>query len=90
MQPVWHETADYSTSEFTFQTGTPFNASFESPRVRDPRTLRLAGRQSNSPETIFFSTPFVPGVWHNFALTLGWASKCVSPSPPPPPLTVPR
>lgn len=73
--PVWHETADFSTSEFTFQTGTPFNASFESPRVRNPRTLRLAGRQSNSPETIFFSTPFVPGVWHNFAITMGWESN---------------
>ncbi|KZV87211.1 hypothetical protein EXIGLDRAFT_652353 [Exidia glandulosa HHB12029] len=73
--PVWHETADFSTSEFTFQTGTPFNASFENPQVHNPRTLRLAGRQSNSPETIFFSTPFTLGVWHNFALTLGWETN---------------
>ena len=61
---------------FKFQTETPFNASCESPPVRDPRTLRLAGHQSNSLETIF-STPFKPGVCHNFALTVDWTSKCV-------------
>ncbi|KAI0797405.1 hypothetical protein BC629DRAFT_1581687 [Irpex lacteus] len=72
--PVWHETADFSTSEITFLTGKPFNQSFD-PTVHNPRTLRLAGRQSNSPETTFFQTPFVENVWHNFALTLGWESN---------------
>lgn len=73
-QPVWHETADFSTSEITFLTGTPFNHSFD-PTVRNPKTLRLAGRQSNSPETTFFQTPFTDNVWHNWAVTLGWDSK---------------
>jgi len=77
--PVWHETNDYSTSQITFQTGTPFNASFEDGGVvHDPRTLRLAGRQSNSPETIFFQTPFTEDVWHNFAVTLGWTDNTLS------------
>ncbi|KZS97141.1 hypothetical protein SISNIDRAFT_406506 [Sistotremastrum niveocremeum HHB9708] len=75
--PVWHETADYSTSEITFLTGKPFNASFD-PTVHNPLTLRLAGRQSNSPETTFFQTPFVPDIWHNFALTLGWDSNLLT------------
>ncbi|KAI0089665.1 hypothetical protein BDY19DRAFT_985045 [Irpex rosettiformis] len=72
--PVWHKTADFSTSEITFLTGKPFNQSFD-PTVHDSRTLRLAGRQSNSPETTFFQTPFIENVWHNFALTLGWTTN---------------
>lgn len=73
-QPVWHETADFSTSEITFLTGKPFNQSFD-PTAHDPKTLRLAGRQSNSPETTFFQTSFDDDIWHNFAVTLGWTSK---------------
>ncbi|KAI0346707.1 hypothetical protein BDW22DRAFT_794508 [Trametopsis cervina] len=72
--PVWHETATFDTSEITFLTGKPFNQSFD-PTAHDPRTLRLAGRQSNSPETTFFQVPFTEDVWHNFALTLGWTSN---------------
>jgi len=75
--PVWHETADFSTSEITFLTGKPFNQSFD-PTVHNPLTLRLAGRQSNSPETTFFQTPFTFDVWHNFALTLGWDSNLLT------------
>jgi len=77
LQPAWHETADFSTSEITFLTGTPFNHSFD-PTVHDPKTLRLAGRQSNSPETTFFQTPFVDDIWHNFAVTLGWTSNTLT------------
>jgi len=72
--PVWHETADFGTSEITFLTGKPFNQSFD-PTAHDPKTLRLAGRQSNSPETTFFQTPFTFNIWHNFAVTLGWDSN---------------
>jgi len=72
--PVWHETADFSTSEITFLTGKPFNQSFD-PTALNPKTLRLAGRQSNSPETTFFQTPFDDDIWHNFAVTLGWTSN---------------
>ncbi|KIJ54763.1 glycoside hydrolase family 131 protein [Sphaerobolus stellatus SS14] len=75
--PAWHETADFSTSEITFLTGKPFNQSFD-PTVHDPKTLRLAGRQSNSPETTFFQTPFIFDVWHNFAVTLGWESNLLT------------
>jgi len=75
--PAWHETADFSTSEITFLTGKPFNQSFD-PTVHDPKTFRLAGRQSNSPETTFFQTPFDFDVWHNFAVTLGWTSNLLT------------
>ncbi|KAF8881406.1 hypothetical protein CPB84DRAFT_1791812 [Gymnopilus junonius] len=64
----------HSTSEITFLTGKPFNQSFD-PTVHDPKTLRLAGRQSNSPETTFFQTPFDFDIWHNFAVTLGWTTN---------------
>jgi hypothetical protein len=75
--PAWHETADFSTSEITFLTGKPFNSAFD-PTVTNPKTLRLAGRQSNSPETTFFQTPFDFDVWHNFAVTLGWNSNLLT------------
>ncbi|GJJ14876.1 hypothetical protein Clacol_009145 [Clathrus columnatus] len=75
--PVWHETADFSTSEITFLTGKPFNQSFD-PTVHDPKTLRLAGRQSNSPETTFFQTPFLDDVWHNWAVTLGFETNLLT------------
>ncbi|CCA72240.1 hypothetical protein PIIN_06174 [Serendipita indica DSM 11827] len=71
---AWHETADYSTSQFTFLTGKPFDSSFD-PNVTNARTLRVAGRQSNRPEITFFQTPFTFDIWHNFALTIGWESN---------------
>jgi hypothetical protein len=43
--------------------------------VHNPKTLRVAGRQSVSPEVTFFQTPFLDDVWHNFALTLDWVGK---------------
>ncbi|KDQ49999.1 hypothetical protein JAAARDRAFT_200339 [Jaapia argillacea MUCL 33604] len=75
--PIWHETADYSDSEFTLTLGTPFNASFD-PTVHVPKTLRLAGRQSVSPETTFFQVPFDDTVWHNWAVTIGWTTNTLS------------
>jgi len=80
--PTWHETADYSTSEFTFHTGTYFNLSNEIPYtpgldLTTPRTLRLAGRQT-SPEFVYISVPFTEETWHNFAVTLGWEDNTMS------------
>lgn len=75
-QLLWHETNDYSTSQWVFQTGTPFSES-KDPGVADPRTLRLTGRQSETPETQIWSTNFTEDVWHNFALTVGWDSRSV-------------
>ncbi|KZO95153.1 glycoside hydrolase family 131 protein [Calocera viscosa TUFC12733] len=77
--PTWHETHDYSTSEFTFHTGTYFNQSNEIPYypgldLTTPKTLRLAGRQT-SPEYVYISVPFTEDTWHNFAVTLGWNSN---------------
>jgi len=45
----WHETNDYSSSQFTLQTGKYFDQSNEITTVTDPYTLRIAGRQT-SPE----------------------------------------
>lgn len=75
--PAWHETNDYSTSQFTFQTGKPFSKKVD-PDVKNPKTLRLAGRQSNVPEAMFFQTPFIYDVWHNFAVTVGWTSNKIT------------
>jgi hypothetical protein len=75
--PAWHETNDYSSSQFTFQTGKYFSQSNEIHGPTNPYTLRFAGRQT-SPETVFFSTPFTKDVWHNFAITLSYTAKYVA------------
>ncbi|EIN04659.1 hypothetical protein PUNSTDRAFT_128217 [Punctularia strigosozonata HHB-11173 SS5] len=76
--PAWHETNSYDTEQFTFETGQPFNQSFD-PSVHNPRTLRLAGNREVSPENMLFQTPFTENVWHNWAVTLGWDSKTRTP-----------
>lgn len=75
---AWHETNDYSTSQFNFKLGTPFDPKGESVPVKgDGRTLRITGLQSRRPEETFFSAPFKSGVWHNLAVTIGWEDKYV-------------
>ncbi|KAH8825193.1 hypothetical protein DL96DRAFT_1670385 [Flagelloscypha sp. PMI_526] len=74
---LWHETNDYSTSEWVLQTGKPFSSA-KDPGVKNPRTIRLTGRQSETPETLIWSTDFLPNVWHNLALTVGWDTSVLS------------
>ncbi|KAH9925564.1 uncharacterized protein B0H18DRAFT_376831 [Fomitopsis serialis] len=75
--PVWHEYADYSSSQFTITAGVPFDMA-KDPNITSAKSLRVAGLQSNTPETTFFQTPFTDGVWHNFALTMGWVDNTIT------------
>jgi hypothetical protein len=75
-QPVWHEYADYSSSQFTITLGTPFDKG-KDPNVKEAKSIRVAGLQALDPEVTFFETPFTDNVWHNFALTLDWVQKYV-------------
>jgi hypothetical protein len=54
--------------------GKPFDTG-KDPKVKQAKSIRVAGLQANYPETQFFETPFLDNVWHNFALTLGWVDK---------------
>lgn len=75
--PAWHETNSYDTEQFTFETGQPFDPSFD-PSVHNPRTLRLAGNREVTPEVMLFQTPFTENVWHNWAVTLGWDTNLIT------------
>ncbi|KAF8881408.1 hypothetical protein CPB84DRAFT_1791824 [Gymnopilus junonius] len=58
--PAWHETADFSTSEITFLTRTPFNRSFD-PTVHDPKTtstfLRVQNLSHKSGQKVMITIP---------------------------------
>jgi hypothetical protein len=73
MQPVWHETNTFDGDQFILETGQPFNQS-ANPSVHHPRTLRLLGNND-----ALFQIPFAENIWHNWAVTLDWDSKCVCP-----------
>ncbi|KAH9841905.1 uncharacterized protein C8Q71DRAFT_829205 [Rhodofomes roseus] len=75
--PIWHEYADYSSSQFTITAGVPFSTA-KDPNIMLAKSLRVAGLQSNTPETTFFETPFTDSVWHNFALTMGWVDNTIT------------
>ncbi|KZT64610.1 glycoside hydrolase family 131 protein [Daedalea quercina L-15889] len=75
--PVWHEYADYSSSQFTITAGVPFSTA-KDPKITTAKSLRVAGLQSNTPETTFFQTLFTDDVWHNFALTMGWVDNTIT------------
>ncbi|KAL5526377.1 hypothetical protein ACEPAF_8100 [Sanghuangporus sanghuang] len=72
-QLVFHETSDFSTSQFMLKTGAPFGQTFVE---SEHKTLRLEGRQTTS--ATLFSTPFDDDVWHNFAVTVAWNSTSIT------------
>ncbi|KAH7103701.1 hypothetical protein BKA62DRAFT_755916 [Auriculariales sp. MPI-PUGE-AT-0066] len=74
----WHETNDYSSSQFNFKLGTPFDPQGESISLKDPRNLRITTLQSQHPEEVIFHTSFIKNVWHNFALTVGWEDNTIT------------
>ncbi|KAH9830173.1 uncharacterized protein C8Q71DRAFT_381008 [Rhodofomes roseus] len=65
------------TSQFTITAGVPFSTA-KDPNITLAKSLRVAGLQSNTPETMFFETPFTDSVWHNFALRMGWVDNTIT------------
>ncbi|KAL5486206.1 hypothetical protein ACEPAI_7251 [Sanghuangporus weigelae] len=72
-QLVFHETSDFSTSQFMLKTGAPFGQTFVE---SEHKMLRLEGRQTTT--ATLFSTPFDDDVWHNFAVTVAWNSTSIT------------
>ncbi|KAK3368286.1 hypothetical protein B0H63DRAFT_488196 [Podospora didyma] len=62
-QLVFLETADFSANQFVLKTGTILGQN-----TADPDTLQLFGNTNDG--QLLFSTKFLPGTFHNFALTL--------------------
>ncbi|KAM7185466.1 hypothetical protein V8F20_011788 [Naviculisporaceae sp. PSN 640] len=62
-QLVFLESADFSTNQFVLKTGTILGQN-----TADPDTLQLFGNLNDG--QLLFSTPFLPGVFHNFAILL--------------------
>jgi len=62
-QLVFLESQDFSTNQFVLKTGTLLDQD-----TADPNTLQLFGNLNQG--QLLFSTPFLPGVFHNFALLL--------------------
>lgn len=64
---VWHETADYSTNQFSFLAGQLLDGGSAS----DKDTFKILGRANN----IIWSTPIDTSHWQNFAVTLDYQAK---------------
>ncbi|AEO64872.1 uncharacterized protein THITE_2142658 [Thermothielavioides terrestris NRRL 8126] len=62
-QLVFLESNDFSTNQFVLKTGTILGQN-----TADPDTLQVFGNVNQG--QLLFSTPFVDGVFHNFALKL--------------------
>lgn len=62
-QLVFLESNDFSTNQLVLKTGTVIGGG-----GGDPDTLQLFGNVNDG--TVLFNTPFTPGVFHNFAVTL--------------------
>ncbi|ERT01205.1 hypothetical protein HMPREF1624_02447 [Sporothrix schenckii ATCC 58251] len=65
-QLVFLESNDFSTNQLVLKAGTVLG---QAGNV-DPNTLQLFGNVNSDPPQVLFSTPFTPGVFHNFAVTL--------------------
>ncbi|KAK3317931.1 hypothetical protein B0H66DRAFT_555839 [Apodospora peruviana] len=62
-QLVFLESNDFSTNQFVLKTGTILGQA-----TANPDTLQLFGNVNDG--QLLFSTPFTPGVFNNFAVTL--------------------
>ncbi|OAA67092.1 hypothetical protein SPI_01668 [Niveomyces insectorum RCEF 264] len=65
-QLVFLESNDFSTNQLVLKTGTILGGA----AGVDPNTLQLFGNVNANPPQVLFSTPFTPGVFQNFAVTL--------------------
>ncbi|CAN8098175.1 unnamed protein product [Discula destructiva] len=66
------ESADFSTNQIVLKTGTLLDRA-----TPDPDTLMVFGNVNDAGGQLLFSTPFTPGVFQNFALTLNFDANTV-------------
>ncbi|CAK7233561.1 hypothetical protein SEUCBS140593_008643 [Sporothrix eucalyptigena] len=64
-QLVFLESNDFSTNQLVLKTGTVLGQTGGT-----PSDLQLFGNVNANPPQVLFSTPFTPGVFNNFAVTL--------------------
>ncbi|EFX02207.1 hypothetical protein CMQ_2256 [Grosmannia clavigera kw1407] len=64
-QLVFLESSDFSTNQLVLKTGTLIGQ-----ETANPDTLQLLGNVNVNPPQVLFSTPFLPDVFHNFAVTM--------------------
>ncbi len=64
-QLAFLESNDFSTNQLVLKTGTILGQA-----TANPDTLQLFGNVNSNPPQVLFSTPFTPGVFNNFAVTL--------------------
>lgn len=65
-QLVFLESNDFSTNQLVLKAGTVLGQTGNA----SPNNLQLFGNVNTNPPQVLFSTPFTPGVFHNFAVTL--------------------
>ena len=65
-QLVFLESNDFSTNQLVLKTGTILGGG----ATANPSLLQLFGNVNADPPQVLFSTPFTPGVFNNFAVTL--------------------
>jgi len=73
-QLVFLESNDFSTNQLVLKTGTILGGG----GAANPDTLQLFGNVNANPPQVLFSTPFTPGVFNNFAVTLDFNKLCVT------------
>ncbi|CAK7216689.1 hypothetical protein SBRCBS47491_002913 [Sporothrix bragantina] len=66
-QLVFLESNDFSTNQLVLKTGTILGQAAGAGSASD---LQLFGNVNANPPQVLFSTPFTPGVFNNFAVTL--------------------
>ncbi len=71
-QLAFLESKDFSTNQIVLKTGTVLGQA-----TANPNLLQLVGNVNANPPQVLFSTPFTPGVFNNFAVTLDFTQKYV-------------
>ncbi|KAH8882963.1 hypothetical protein GQ53DRAFT_798555 [Thozetella sp. PMI_491] len=71
-QLAFLESADFSTNQLVLKTGTILGQN-----TPDPSLLQLFGNVNSNPPQVLFSTPFTPGVFNNFAVTMDFNKNTV-------------
>lgn len=69
-QLVFLESDDFSTNQVVVKTGSILGQN-----TANPDTLQVFGNVNSQPVQTLFATPFTPGTFHNFALTLDFDKK---------------
>lgn len=69
-QLVWLESSDYSSNQFSLNTGALYGST--NTTAKEAKMLYLRGSSAMDPQQTLWETPFTDGVWHNFGLALNF------------------